>query len=263
MSSPDADVLVLCYHAVSPTWPIGMAIRPASLEEQVRHVLAQGYEPATFVDAATAPPARKTFSVTFDDAFLSVFEHGLPILERLGVPATVFVSTDFADTPEKPLIGPVLQPFLGTEHERDLLPMGWSQLHVLAEKGWEVASHTVSHPFLTTVDDAELERQLTESRSRLIAEFGTCRTIAYPSGDHDDRVVAFTGRAGYDVAGTLPKRFPDPIPPLRYPRVSVQRDDSLSTFRVKVSPLTRRLRRTAAWDALDTARRVALAVRRR
>jgi peptidoglycan/xylan/chitin deacetylase (PgdA/CDA1 family) len=250
------DVVVLCYHAVSDTWPIGMAIRPASLERHVRWLLEHGYEPATFHDAVVAPSAPRTFALTFDDAWASIFEHGFPVLSALGVPATVFTLTDAPGPPVRRLRGPILEPLVGGPHEHELMPMSWDQLRTLQDAGWEIGSHTRSHPFLTTVDDDRLGDELAASKLRCEEMLGRpCRTIAYPSGDFDARVVRFARAAGYAVAGTLPVRFDRDPDPLAYPRVSIQRDDSIRTFATKVSRVTRLVRTTALWPALERARR--------
>lgn len=250
------DTVVLCYHAVSESWEMGMSIRPASLEQQVSELLRRGYTPATFVDAVLAPPAERTFAVTFDDAFRSVLRLGFPILSRLGVPATVFVSTYSADPPVAPLVGPLLRRFVGGPDEPDLFPMDWDELRHVQDNGWEVGSHTVDHPLLTTVGDDRLAYELEESKRRIEAEMGRpCRSIAYPSSDYDARVVEFTRRAGYELAGTLARRWPAPPPPLEYPRVSVQRGDSMRVFELKISPTLRRIRATRAWNAADASYR--------
>lgn len=87
--------MVLCYHAVSETWPAKIAVKPDQLEEQLRLLLRRGYSGATFTEAATAPANGKLLAVTFDDAFRSVLEYAFPILSRLGLPGTVFVPTSF------------------------------------------------------------------------------------------------------------------------------------------------------------------------
>lgn len=256
------DTVILCYHAVSDTWPVGMSIRPASMEWQVSWMLRRGYRPATFYEAVTAPPARKTFAVTFDDAYVSVLNRGLPILERLGVPATVFPSTYAAEPPARALIGPDLKQFLGGPHEPDLVAMTWDQLLYLQDRGWEIGSHTVGHPLLTRVDDERLEMELRTSKELLEQHLGRpCRTIAYPSSDYDARVIEFTRRAGYEVGGTLSVSFPKRPDPLEYPRISVQRDDSRTTFVLKVLPLTRWARTTRGWGTLDRIRRRVLGKR--
>src|SRR5688572_25810737 len=95
--SATSDVLVLCYHAVSETWPAALSVTPEAFGRQVGRLLARGYQGCTFTEAVSDPPARKALAVTFDDAFLSVKDHALPILRDLGVPGTVFVPTRFPE----------------------------------------------------------------------------------------------------------------------------------------------------------------------
>ena len=107
---------------------------------------------------------------------------------------------------------------------------------------------------LTLLGDAELERELGESRRRLEAELGRpCRSLAYPYGDHDERVVRAAAATGYEAAATVPRRLTAPAP-LVWPRIGVYHGNGLPAFRAKVSPTGRRLRRSRAWGALDAAR---------
>jgi peptidoglycan/xylan/chitin deacetylase (PgdA/CDA1 family) len=132
--------------------------------------------------------------------------------------------------------------------------MSWEELRGLADGGWEIGSHTCSHPRLTQIDDDALERELTVSREVCAERMGRpCESIAYPYGDHDDRVVEATGRAGYSAAGTLPARV-ETGGPLRYPRVGVYYGDSLLRFRAKVSPLVHGLRASPLGRAADGLR---------
>src|SRR5262249_33779117 len=93
---PVSDVLILGYHAVSEDWASDLSVTPAALERQLRHLVKRGYRGARFQEAVTDPPAARTLSVTFDDAYRSVLALALPILDRLDLPATVFVPTRFA-----------------------------------------------------------------------------------------------------------------------------------------------------------------------
>jgi peptidoglycan/xylan/chitin deacetylase (PgdA/CDA1 family) len=123
--------------------------------------------------------------------------------------------------------------------------MSWDELRRLDAHGWEIGSHAVHHPLLTTLDDERLAYELRESRRRIAEMMGKpCTTIAYPTGDHDERVARFAREAGYDAACTLPPIFPRVPDPFRYPRISVQRDDSFGEFRRKVSRTGRFLRAT-------------------
>ena len=62
--------------------------------------------------------------------------------------------------------------------------------------------------------------------------------------EDDFAVARFAREAGYAAACTLPSTFSRLPDPFRYPRVSVQRDDSFGEFRRKVSRTGRFLRTT-------------------
>jgi peptidoglycan/xylan/chitin deacetylase (PgdA/CDA1 family) len=244
-----SDVLVLCYHAVSESWESELAVTPAQLDEQVGGLLARGYRPATFLEAATGPRAPLTLAVTFDDAYRSVFDLALPVLDRLGVPGSVYAPTGWIGS-ERPMRWEGIEEWIGTPRQQELEPMTWDDLGELAQRGWEVGSHTRSHPRLTKLDDEALAAELSESRASCAAKLGSCTTIAYPYGDVDERVVAATAAAGYLAAGALPHE-PHGDEILRWPRVGVYRWDNRWRFRLKVAPGVRRLRRLPLRRALD------------
>ena len=241
-------MLVLCYHAVSERWPAPLSVTPEALEEQLELLVRRGYRAATLEQVVGSPPVGKSLVVTFDDAFASVATLAAPILERLGLPGSLYVVTAYPAAPDEPMAWEGTDHWLGTEHEHELRPMSWDQVAELAEAGWEVGSHTVSHPRLSGLDDdAELARELEQSRAEMEERLGRpCASLAYPYGDHDERVVEAAGRAGYAAAATLPGRLPGPRP-LAWPRVGVYHGDDSRRFRMKVSRATRALRATPLW----------------
>lgn len=256
-----ADVIVLCYHAVSPTWSAALSVTPAALEHQVGRLVRDGYRGATFTEAALAPRHPRTLAVTFDDAFASVLRLAAPVLDRLGVPGTVFVPTSF------PGNGPLRWPgidHLGSGSDRaELEPLTWRELRELVGSGWEVGSHTVTHPRLTTLDDARLHEELSASRRAIERETALpCRSIAYPYGDADRRVVAAARSAGYEAAAALRPSL-ESRGPLDVARIGVYHADSDRRFALKVARPVRTLRRSPrALRALALAAGAARAVRR-
>ena len=247
-------VLVLCYHGVSASWPSDLAVAPERLERQLSLLTGRGYRGATFMDAVTAPAAERTLAVTFDDAYRSVLELALPVLASLGLPGSVYVPTAFPGS-ERPMSWPGIEEWVGTPHESELACMSWDELGSLAERGWEVGSHTVSHPRLTELGDAELEEELAGSRAQAERALGRpCESIAYPYGDVDDRVARAAAAAGYRAGGTLPGAF-EPPSPIRWPRVGVYRGDASWRYRLKVSRPLRAVRSSPAWRAVDRLRR--------
>ena len=229
--------LVLCYHAISPTWSAGLSVTPEAFERQISYLLRRGWGATTFGDVVRAAPAR-TIAVTFDDAFASVKTYALPILRRLGVPATVFVPTDYISR-QAPLAWLGLDQWDDGPDAAELTPMTWDDLGELADLGWEVGSHTRTHPLLTRVrDDAALAAELRASREECAERIGRPVTsIAYPYGDVDDRVQAQTRQAGYAAAAAL--GWPSGrVDPFRYPRIGVYNKDSAQRFRFKVGSLS-------------------------
>ena len=235
---------MLCYHAVSDSWPDPLAVSPSALERQVRSLLDRGYRPVR-ADESSAGHGRG-LHLTFDDAYRNLASV-LPILERLQVPATVFACTDFA-ADGGPLTVPELAVRAAAYHDA-IATMDWDALRALAERGVEVGSHTASHAHLTRLSDRELDDELRGSRERIEAELSRpCRFIAYPYGENDERVRKAAQAAGY-VAGYSLRATGDPLDCYGLPRVSVYRGDGTLRFRLKTSGL-----RPAATFTLDLFR---------
>lgn len=251
---------MLCYHAVSERWESPLAVRPAAFAEQLEDLLARGYRGATFSEALARSAPGKILVVTFDDAYCSVLSEAAPILTRLGVPATVFVPTDFPGAARR-LTWPGIDHWLGSEHEHELTPLTWEQLGELADRGWEIGSHTCSHPRLTRLDAEDLARELRDSRAACAAHLARpCPSIAYPYGDVDRRVVTAACRAGYRFGAGLPEQRHG-RQRLAWPRVGVYRDDDLPRFRRQVSRLIRGVRAVAP-EAVVLGARIRRAVQR-
>jgi peptidoglycan/xylan/chitin deacetylase (PgdA/CDA1 family) len=234
------DVLVLCLHSVSRSWPATLAVTPERLENHLARLVRRGYRGVTFAEAIERPEGR-VVAVTFDDAYRSVLTLAAPILARYGLPGTVYAPTDWTGRDE-PMAWPGIEHWVGGEHEDALLPLGWDELAALAERGWEIGSHTCSHPHLTRLGDDELADELERSREEIEQRLGRpCRTIAYPYGDQDDRVRAAARRAGYAAGAALGRSLREGDR-FAWPRVGIYRRDDATRFALKTSRLTRRMR---------------------
>jgi peptidoglycan/xylan/chitin deacetylase (PgdA/CDA1 family) len=243
--------LTLCYHGVSERWESTLATSPDRLRAQLSHLLAKGYEGVTFSALVGGEAPAKAVAVTFDDGFRSVFEHALPVLEELGIPGTVFVPVGLMGQSE-PMSWPGIEIWRGTDFEDELISMTWDQVRALRSSGWEIGSHTVSHPRLTELSDEELFGELSDSRewcSRELEE--PCRTLAYPYGANDRRVRAAVKEAGYLASAGM---SPGPPDALCWPRTGVYPLDGKWRFRVKTSPAVRAFRDAGVGRALERGR---------
>lgn len=239
-----SKLVVLCYHAVSETWPSELAVTPARLQSQLGRLLRRGYRVTTFGAALAAPPAGRTLVVTFDDAYRSTLTRAFPVLDGLGIPATVFVPTDFAGRPGA-MSWSGIESWRDGPHAHELSCLDWDELRWLAGRGWEVGSHTRSHPRLTRLSRSAVLQELEGSRRLIEATLAApCTSLAYPYGAADAAVVACAGAAGYR-AGALLGTAPVEPGPLAWPRVAVYRPDAGWRVRAKLSPPLRRLHAVA------------------
>jgi peptidoglycan/xylan/chitin deacetylase (PgdA/CDA1 family) len=248
-----SEVLVLCYHAISEDWPAPLAVTPIAFERQLTGFLRAGYRATTFADAVADASPGRNLAVTFDDAYRSVFERAFPILRALGVPATVFAPTRYTGA-NAPPSWPGLRQWLNGPWERELIGLSWEQLGELAGAGWEIGSHTRSHPHLRTLDAAALADELAGSRADIEEHLGlSCTSVAYPYGEEDQLTARAAAAAGYTagatIAGLLDTRNGSPDP-LRWPRVGVVRGDSQLRLSVKV----RLQRHPRVWNLAQRAR---------
>jgi peptidoglycan/xylan/chitin deacetylase (PgdA/CDA1 family) len=121
--------------------------------------------------------------------------------------------------------------------------LSWDEVREMGKQGFSFGSHTLSHPILTQLSEAEAAAELQKSRQRLMDELGEpVRTIAYPNGtraDFNPTVERLTKAAGYSAAFTL---VPGPARPrevranpMTIRRISLYLDDGERRFRAKLA----------------------------
>ncbi len=84
-------------------------------------------------------------------------------------------------------------------HLKRFRPLAPEEVRQLARSPWgHIGSHGHDHRILTRAGDEELRGSLVTSR-RLLEELsdGPVVDLAYPNGDHDERVIAAARQAGY------------------------------------------------------------------
>ena len=109
---------------------------------------------------------------------MSVYSLGLPELERLGATGTVFVISDLVG--KKYLDQPV---------------MSARMLQSLSSRGWEIGSHTRTHPNLTELSDSQINAELLDSKERLEAITQTkVISLSYPFNAQNNRIKAIAAR---------------------------------------------------------------------
>jgi len=175
----------------------GQYVMPRVLASALDHLSARGWKPVSLAEAVDrcrlgSASSENEFCVTFDDGYLSVYEHALPVLARRGVPGALFVVAG--------AIGGVNGWDRGAGDRKEKL-LSAEQIRELCGHGFEIGSHTFTHPQLTAVSDERLRRELVDSKRRIEDITGReVTSFSYPYGDYDQRVREATVAAGYKCA---------------------------------------------------------------
>jgi peptidoglycan/xylan/chitin deacetylase (PgdA/CDA1 family) len=188
-------MLGLMYHLIEPPplfHPLrGLYVEPALLDAQIRELQEDGARFTTLSAWAQDRPAGRQVVVTFDDAFLNIFHHALPVLQARGVTALTYVVTNE--------IGGVNRWDAG--HGQILPLMDRSTLRAWQEAGQEIGSHGLSHCRLAEVPLAQARAEIFDSKKILEDLSGReVRHFCYPYGNWNRAVRDLVAEAGYETA---------------------------------------------------------------
>lgn len=169
-------------------------------------------------------------AITFDDAFVSIFENAIPVLKKHDFSAGIFVPTGYLGLPATWAMSDNCP-------DKDEVVMDPEQIAELYKDGFEIFSHTISHPLLTQIDEDGLRYELLESKKKLEKIVGReVVGISYPHGAHDTRVCSAAKHAGYKLGFTIEPNTVDCSPDdMRIGRFEVSAADSMLKFRLKVN----------------------------
>ena len=89
----------------------------------------------------------------------------------------------------------------------------WDELSALANRGYEFASHTVTHPRLAILDDANVVYELEKSRQDILDHLGYKHTFSVecPFGTENDRAVQFALQRYPLTRNYMPDSFVDDL----------------------------------------------------
>jgi peptidoglycan/xylan/chitin deacetylase (PgdA/CDA1 family) len=137
--------------------------------------------------------------LTFDDGFADFLYAALPVLQDVGISATLYVTTGYVGGRSE---------WLRSIGEGDHRMLSWDEVRICAAAGIEIGAHSVTHAALDTLPDRTLSAEIVESKAALEHQLGIPATsFAYPFGYYDRRVVAATRHAGFQTACAVADAF--------------------------------------------------------
>jgi peptidoglycan/xylan/chitin deacetylase (PgdA/CDA1 family) len=249
---------ILMYHRVAPriagvpapTWNV----TPQRLRQQLEGLLSRGYEPwplrrAVACRQAGEPIPPRTFVVTFDDGYQSVYDNAWPILKELSVSATVFLTTSFLDADR-----PFASDDWAAAGSADVPASTWKALSTaqcaeMIEHGLvEVGSHMHTHADFRGQPEAfraDLALSLAVLRDSLGVEQPS---FAFPFGYHDPDLIAAARDSGLFCALiTEPELVLPQANPFSWGRFLVKQSDTSATLLLKLTGWYTVLRNSWRW----------------
>jgi peptidoglycan/xylan/chitin deacetylase (PgdA/CDA1 family) len=211
---------ILMYHYVRQVDPsndplgYNLSVTPEQFAAQLAWLQAQGFATIRMDTLAAciqglAPCPARAIALTFDDGYLDAYHSVLPILRQYNAVATFYIVSDFIGRPGY---------------------MGWAELQALRDAGMELGAHSVSHPDLTMLAQAEAAAQIGESRRILREQLGVpVESFCYPAGRFNEQIVELTRAAGFTNATTTVQDGPQ-HDLYRLPRLRIYGDLTLEGF---------------------------------
>jgi peptidoglycan/xylan/chitin deacetylase (PgdA/CDA1 family) len=182
--------VILTYHSLDDSESV-ISIPPALFRRQMEFLAASGI-PVVPLDQALHRPG--SIAITFDDGFCNLLDHAVPVLERLRLPATIFVVSEYCGRNNN---------WPSQLHGVPDLPLlSWDNLSALPPL-ISLGAHTMTHPDLRRLSAEECERELCECQGQIEQHLGRpVRCLAYPYGASSPQVRSLADRHFELAVGT-------------------------------------------------------------
>lgn len=129
---------------------------------------------------------EKYVAINFDDGFYSVYKNAYPLLKKYNFPFTLGLIAGYLKDKK-------------IKNENDYRYLTVSEIKEMLESlDIEIASHSLTHRYLTELSDDEIAREIKESKEILERIFGRkIVTFIYPYGKYDKRIINLLIDNGY------------------------------------------------------------------
>jgi|ERR1035437_444274 peptidoglycan/xylan/chitin deacetylase (PgdA/CDA1 family) len=233
--------MILMYHHIAPPQAVPSVREPSEgwkfthsphgFERQLVALRQRGYRFVSLAEIVADIRKRgvednRSVAVTFDDGWVDNYRFALPVLKRLSIPATFFVTSAHLGK--------------GTRDEKK---MGFAQLTELLDAEMSIGGHSRTHPDLTKLAPEQAREEIAGCKKDLEGALGvSIQFFAYPGGAFNRDVARLTQEAGYTAACSILGPAPNDTTSLFW----LYRDlltESMTTWgdRYRLCPAARRL----------------------
>ena len=208
---------IFCYHKVGPLEEEGRSlnVEPQTLSDQIQFFKKRGYR---FIKSSELqkPWPKRAICLTFDDGYLSTLTHGVEVLKKHEVSATIYVvptcigkNSSWKNAAPCPLAS-------------------WETLKDAVQKGIEISNHTYTHPYLTELSLEEQIKEITLAHQSLKEHGFSSESFCFPYGFFNAQTLEAMKHTDYKIGLGLSRRRATPKDnPLALPRIVIRNSDKL------------------------------------
>jgi len=163
------------------------------------------------VGEAIRYPDGPSVCITFDDGCETDLIAAAPVLREFGFNATFYLTAGFLGTPG----------YLNDNQARDL-----------DQQGFQVGCHSMTHPYLSDLPEAELKREIVDAKGQIEKIIGhPIEHFSCPGGRYDERTLEVAQHAGFATVANSQFYANSPrTSPYELGRVAMLRDFTLDQF---------------------------------
>lgn len=188
-SGSDRPIPILMYHYVrdnvdknNDRLGYDLSVPPNEFEQHLKLFKQKGLKSVSLQNVVDGEYDEKSVVLTFDDGYKDFILEAYPLLEKFGYKATIFIIAN--------KIGQS-----GFLTEDDVI--------FLANRGFEIGSHSENHANLTNSNNEQLETEVKGSKEALENLTEQKITVfSYPSGQYNKHVSEAVDYFGYNAAVT-------------------------------------------------------------
>ncbi len=175
---------ILTFHALDDQSSV-ISFSPELFRRGMTKLYENGYRTIDLLDAIDClrlkkPFPERSFVITFDDGYQTIYEVAFPVLQDYGMSATIFLTVGESGR-GKPGEG------LPSLEGRSML--NWSEIGEMNRWGITFGAHTLNHLDLTRLPRERMEAEICDSKKIIENTLNTpISCFAYPYGRYNDHI---------------------------------------------------------------------------
>jgi peptidoglycan/xylan/chitin deacetylase (PgdA/CDA1 family) len=226
------QVPVFFYHSVGGLKK-RINVSAEEFERQIKYLKEKGYRGIGLLDLLKPKniEGAKKIIICFDDGFRNNLTTALPILNKYGFKACIFISTDFIGKQSE---------YVKEDKSENMPMLAEEDIRELAKNGWTIASHFHTHTNLVDLSDDEIIDEIKTSRQILATILNDQKPVdifSYPRNKIDARVLSVVRNQDIKIAFAGRRRyFKEGDDMLNIPRIEIDKDVDFVRFKLYLSP---------------------------